>query len=184
MLFETISLLPVLVWEYTDDFVISFGSGVADVAAERSARREKIESRPEKRRLKRILLIRSGKSLRRLDIAHRGLAGAAVDLGIEGDLLTLVETTNAGSFQSGGVHKHVLAAIVRLDKAEAFLFVVELHGTYHHLHISFRRYAMQLGSKHATTRHEAPVHRILERVGTCDQRIAKAERPDCPAKYR
>jgi hypothetical protein len=34
MLFETISLLPVLVWEYTDDFVISFGSGVADVAAE------------------------------------------------------------------------------------------------------------------------------------------------------
>jgi len=60
----------------------------------------------------------------RLDVAHRGLAGAAVDLCVERDFLTLVKAANAGAFQSGRVHEHVLAAVVRLNKAETLLIVV------------------------------------------------------------
>src|SRR6266481_7601277 len=64
---------------------------------------------------------------RHLDSRDGGLAGAAILLGIEGNLLTLAETAQAGALQRGGVDENVLAAIVWLDESEAFLIVVELY---------------------------------------------------------
>src|SRR5262249_39996032 len=66
------------------------------------------------------------------DGADRDLAGAAVFLGVEGDLLTLGQARHAGALERGGVDEHVLAAAIRLDETEAFLAVVELHGAVHH----------------------------------------------------
>jgi hypothetical protein len=66
--------------------------------------------------------------LRGLNIGDGDLSGSAVFLGVENDLLTLVETLHAGTLESGGVHKHVLAAIVRLNEAEASLTIVEFYG--------------------------------------------------------
>jgi hypothetical protein len=68
-------------------------------------------------------------ALCRLDIRDGGLAGAAIFLGIEGDLLALDQPTHSGALKRGGVDENILAAIVRLDKTEAFLVVIELHGS-------------------------------------------------------
>jgi hypothetical protein len=70
----------------------------------------------------------SHSSLRRLDIADGDLTGAAILLGIEGDLLTLVEGAHAGALEGRGVDEHILAAIIRRNEAEALLIVVELYG--------------------------------------------------------
>ena len=67
-------------------------------------------------------------ALCRLDVADGGLAGAAVFLGVEGHLLALDEPTHSRALKRGGVDENVLAAIVRLNEAEAFLVVVEFHG--------------------------------------------------------
>jgi hypothetical protein len=82
-----------------------------------------------------------------LDIAHRSLAGAAVDLGIERDFLTLVEAANAGAFQSGRVDEHVLAAVIRLNKAETLLVVIELNSALHHFACSLSLTLMHLSPK-------------------------------------
>src|SRR5271165_3012035 len=66
--------------------------------------------------------------LRSLDIADGDLAGASILLGVEGDLLTLVEAAHAGALERRGVDEHVLAAVVRRDKAEALLIIVELYS--------------------------------------------------------
>jgi hypothetical protein len=98
------------------------------------AAEEKEKSRPFAARLERFRLIRNGIAvgLNRLDVTDRSLAGAAIHLRVKRNLLTFIETANAGAFQSGGVHEHVLAAVVRLDKAEALLIIVELYGARHH----------------------------------------------------
>src|ERR1700730_14852990 len=70
-----------------------------------------------------------------LNVRDGSLAGAAVLLGIEGNLLTLAETAQAGALQRGGMDENVLAAIVRLDESEAFLIVVELYGAVGHRRI-------------------------------------------------
>jgi len=64
----------------------------------------------------------------RLDVADCDLARAAVFLGIEGHLLTFVESAHAGAFQGRCMDEYVLAAIVPLNEAEALLTVVELYG--------------------------------------------------------
>src|SRR5688572_17337002 len=66
--------------------------------------------------------------LRDADVVDGDLAGTAVLGGVEGDLLALDETAQAGALERGGVDEDVLAAVVRLDKAEALLIVVEFHG--------------------------------------------------------
>jgi hypothetical protein len=43
-------------------------------------------------------------------------------------IFLLGETAHTGALQSCGVDKYVLAAIVRLDEAEALLTIVELYG--------------------------------------------------------
>src|SRR5260370_42481117 len=70
-----------------------------------------------------------------LNVRDGGLAGAAILLGIEGNLLTLAETAQAGALQRGGVDENVLAAIVWLDESEAFLIVVELYCAVRHRRI-------------------------------------------------
>jgi hypothetical protein len=67
-------------------------------------------------------------ALCRLDIADGGLAGAAILLGIEGDLLALDQPRHPGALERGGMDENVLATIVRLNEAEAFLVIVEFHG--------------------------------------------------------
>ncbi len=70
--------------------------------------------------------------LGRLDVVDGDLAGAAVFRRVEGDLLAFHETTKASALEGSGVNEHVLAAIVRLDEAEALLVVVELNGARNH----------------------------------------------------
>jgi hypothetical protein len=59
-----------------------------------------------------------------LDVADGDLAGSAVFLGIEGDFLAFGQVTHSGALKRGGMDKHVLAAIIRLNKAKAFLVVL------------------------------------------------------------
>src|SRR6202000_1873724 len=47
------------------------------------------------------------------------LGAACIRHHVEGPLLAFVQGAHAGSFNSGGVHEHVLAAAFRRDKAEA-----------------------------------------------------------------
>jgi len=53
---------------------------------------------------------------------------AAVLGRVEGNFLTFHEAAHAGALESGGMDEHVVAAVVGLDEAEAFLIVVELYG--------------------------------------------------------
>jgi hypothetical protein len=67
-------------------------------------------------------------TLRRLDGAHGDLAGPAVFLGIERDLLALDQPAHSSALERGSVNEDVLAAVIRLNEAKAFLVVIELHG--------------------------------------------------------
>jgi hypothetical protein len=71
-------------------------------------------------------------ALRRLDGADGNLAGAAVFLGVEGNFLAFDEPTHSGAFERGGMDENVLAAVIRLNEAEAFLVVVEFNGARGH----------------------------------------------------
>src|SRR6266852_5265225 len=66
------------------------------------------------------------------NVRDGGLAGAAIIFSIEGNLLTLAKAAQAGALQRCGMDENVLAAAVRLDESEAFLFVVELYGAVRH----------------------------------------------------
>jgi hypothetical protein len=68
--------------------------------------------------------LRSGE----FDRPDRDLAGTRVILGLELHLLAFTQTLNAGALQRGGMNKHVLLPVVRLDEAKAFLIVIEFHG--------------------------------------------------------
>ena len=70
--------------------------------------------------------------LGRLDVVDGNLAAAAIFGRVEGNLLTFAQPADAGALESGGVDEHVLAAVVGLDEAEAFLIVVELNGARDH----------------------------------------------------
>ena len=62
----------------------------------------------------------------------RGLARLWIGDNIERDLLSLVEVSHPGAFDRADVHEDILAAIIRLDEAEAFLDVEPLHRTLSH----------------------------------------------------
>jgi hypothetical protein len=65
--------------------------------------------------------------LRGLQIDRSQLARTAICLSLEVHLLTFHEATKAGTLDSAHMHKNVSAAIVRLNKAEAFLIVEKLY---------------------------------------------------------
>ena len=60
----------------------------------------------------------------------RGLAGLAIGNNLERDFLSLVEAVHPGAFDRADVDKNVLAAIIRLDEAEALLAVKPFHGSF------------------------------------------------------
>src|SRR5687768_9320895 len=70
----------------------------------------------------------TGRALCRLDVVDGDLAGAAVFRRVKGDLLAFDQAAHSGALQSSGMDEHVLAAVARLDEAEAFLIVVEFYG--------------------------------------------------------
>ena len=76
-------------------------------------------------------------ALRDLDGADRNFAGAAIFLGVVGDLLALDEAPQAGALKRGGMHETVLDAVIGLDEAEALLVIVPLHGALIHGHLPF-----------------------------------------------
>ncbi len=74
-----------------------------------------------------------------LEILRRGLARIlSIGNNVESDLLSLVEGIHASAFDRADVHEDVLAAIFRLDKAEASLVIEELHGSFCHMISSFQ----------------------------------------------
>ncbi len=69
-----------------------------------------------------------------LQILRRGLARIlSIGNNVESDLLSLVEDTHASAFDRADVHEDLLAAIIRLDKAEASLVIEELHSSLRHM---------------------------------------------------
>jgi hypothetical protein len=66
-------------------------------------------------------------------IVRRGLTGLSIGNNVESDLLSLVEPTHPSAFDGADVHEDILAAIIRLDEAEAFLDIEPLHGSLRHL---------------------------------------------------
>src|SRR5271166_95369 len=70
-----------------------------------------------------------GQALDSLDVADRDLAGAAIFLSVKGHFLALDQSAQACALKSRCMNENILAAAVRLDKAETFLIVVELHNT-------------------------------------------------------
>ena len=66
-------------------------------------------------------------------IGRRGLPSLAIGNNLESDFLSLVEAVQAGAFDRADVDKDILAAIIRLDKAEALLAVEPLHGSLRHV---------------------------------------------------
>src|SRR3712207_4351528 len=67
-----------------------------------------------------------------LDVVDSHFAGSAVLGGVEGDLLAFHEVAHAGTLQGRRMDEHVLAAVARLNEAEALLRVVELYGAHGH----------------------------------------------------
>jgi hypothetical protein len=66
------------------------------------------------------------------DVGNRDLARPAVFLCIEGDFLAFDQATHSSALKRSGVDEHVLAATIRLNEAESFLVIVELHGAFLH----------------------------------------------------
>jgi small subunit ribosomal protein S21 len=73
-----------------------------------------------------------------VQIVRRGLACPSIGDNVESDLLSLVEDTHASAFDRADVHEDILAAIIRLNEAEAFLVVEPLHGPFCHIALLFR----------------------------------------------
>jgi hypothetical protein len=82
------------------------------------------------------VVINYGSALR-LDGAQIGCRGlSALGHNVERDFLSLVEAAHPGAFDSADVDEHVLAAVIRLDEAEALLAVEPLYGSLRHVNVS------------------------------------------------
>jgi len=65
-------------------------------------------------------------------IVGRRLPGPSVSNDLIDDLLALVETVHPGTLYGADMDEHILAAVIRLDEAKAFLAVEPLHGSLRH----------------------------------------------------
>src|SRR5215204_4295239 len=61
-----------------------------------------------------------------------GRLAIAARLGLEGDLLILIQVAQSSALDSADVHEHIVAAAIRLNEAEALLRVEPLHGALSH----------------------------------------------------
>jgi hypothetical protein len=66
-------------------------------------------------------------------IFGRGLARFSISDNVVRDLLSLVEAMHTGAFDRADMHEHILAAVIRLDEAEAFLAIEPFHGSLCHI---------------------------------------------------
>ena len=63
-----------------------------------------------------------------LQLASRHLTATLILFEDVADALAFVQRTQTSAFNGRNVHENVVAAVVRLDKAEALLAVKPLHG--------------------------------------------------------
>jgi hypothetical protein len=65
-------------------------------------------------------------------IVGRRLARAAIGYDLVADLLAFTQRSKAGALYGADVHEHVVATVIRLNKAEALGRVKPLHGSHAH----------------------------------------------------
>jgi hypothetical protein len=65
-------------------------------------------------------------------IIGRRLAGPSIRDNVIRDLLSLVETAHPSALDGADMHENILAAVIRLDEAKAFLVVEPLYGSLRH----------------------------------------------------
>jgi ABC-type multidrug transport system fused ATPase/permease subunit len=80
-----------------------------------------------------VLLVSRGE----LNVGGLLAAAAAIVLDFEGDLVALVEGRHAAPLESGGVYEDVLAAVLRLNEAEAARMIEEFHCAVNTSHREF-----------------------------------------------
>jgi hypothetical protein len=73
--------------------------------------------------------------LKHLQCADGNFAGAGIFCRVEAHLLTFYEPENARALKRRGMHENVIATIIRSNKAEALLAIVELNGAGIHIAI-------------------------------------------------
>jgi hypothetical protein len=66
-------------------------------------------------------------------IVGRGLARPSIGYDLERDLLSLIEAMHSGAFDGADVHEDILASVIRLNEAEAFLAVEPLYRSLRHM---------------------------------------------------
>src|SRR3954451_19389960 len=116
-------------------------------------------------------LPRAHRTLRGLDGVDGDLAGAAVFGRVEGDLLALDKAAHPGALQRSRVDEDVPGAVLRLDEAEAFLVVVELHGARVH-----RVFLCSFGCTWAKARKSAAPNPCSSMFGEKSERAPKQGR--------
>jgi hypothetical protein len=89
-----------------------------------------------------LTIITAGWTSNGLQVTGGLLSAALVGLHLVRDLLTFNEAGHARALDGGDVDEGILPAVVRLDEAEALLFVEPLNGA--DAHVSFR---MLIGNK-------------------------------------
>jgi hypothetical protein len=70
----------------------------------------------------------------------RGFTRLAIGNNLERDLLSFVEPVHACAFDRADVHEYIVAAVIRLNEAEALLAVEPFHGSLRHVAILSCRY--------------------------------------------
>src|SRR3984885_8371084 len=73
------------------------------------------------------------------EVFRAGLAAHAVDLRFERKLLAFIERTHAGAFDGADMDEHVVAAVIRLNEAEALCRVEPLNCSGSHFNFSKMR---------------------------------------------
>ena len=70
--------------------------------------------------------------LSNLDVGDGSFAAALINFSVERYFLTFRKAVDAGALKRCRMYEHVLVAVVRCDKAVAFLVVVELNSAAFH----------------------------------------------------
>src|SRR5215475_739671 len=102
-----------------------------------------------------------------LKIARRGLTCAPVRLDLEGDLLAFDEAAQTGPFERADMDEYVLAAVIGLNEAIAFLTIIPFYDAHIHGGSPFASDAQSRISQ------DAAIFELWREVGTCA--IAKGE---------
>src|SRR6266566_2416529 len=88
---------------------------------------------------------------------------------------TLIEVAQAGSFHGRDVHKHVLAAIVGLNKSISFSCIEPLHNTCRHVSHSFGKtiVAVERRKDRWASKTHPPAKPLAPTLGIADSNVSK-----------